>query len=156
MAGTPRGHLVVVREALCMALFACGVIASGLAAIHFIWLHPGVIGPFALPIGMTPLVMLFEYSLEVPAYWMPLGAVLAGTSWFLLLRNPPHPMIVRVVLTVGAAVVIHALGFVVLASICYNDTWVRPASRAGEVGLMLLATGLLSKATLDHPGASGD
>jgi hypothetical protein len=47
-----------------MASFACGVIAGGLAAIHFIWMHPSVIGPFALPIGMTPLVLLFEYSLE--------------------------------------------------------------------------------------------
>jgi hypothetical protein len=150
-----------------MALFACGVIASGLAAIHFIWLHPSVIGPFALPIGMTPLVMLFEYSLEVPVVWVPVGTVLAVASWLVLLRNPPGPTEIKMILLGGGALVALAALIVFLASASYNvgmageipaewETWVRPASRIGEVGLLLLATGLLGRATLRRSSASGE
>jgi hypothetical protein len=80
MGGDQRGYSVVARDGLCLAMLACGVICAGLAAIHFIWRHPGALGPFALPIGMTPLVMLFQYSLEVPALLVPLGTALAVAS----------------------------------------------------------------------------
>jgi hypothetical protein len=145
-------------------MLACGVISTGLAAIHFIWLHPGVIGPLALPIGMAPLVLLFQYSLEVPAPLIPFGAVLAGASWFLLFRNPPRPVAVKAILFGGGALVVFPLIVLFLASAYYDVgmagevpagwySWVRPASRVGEVGLLLMATGLLSGATLRRPRA---
>jgi hypothetical protein len=160
MAVAYRGHLALARQGLCIAMFACGVILAGLATIHFIWFHPAVIGPFALMIGMTPLVLLFEYSLKVPAYWIPLGTVLAGASWFLLLRNPPRPRAVKAVLLGGGALIAFASIVIIIASAYYNVgmagevptgwySWIGPASRVGEVGLLLLATGLLIRATLD-------
>ena len=167
MAGTARGYVVVVRESLYLAMFACGLISSGLAAIHLIWRHPSIIGPFALPIGMTPLVMLFQYSLEAPAFLIPLGTILAVASWLLLSRNPPGPMAITMVILGGMVLVGLSAIVVMLASACYNvgmtgevpsewEAWARPASRIGDVGLLLLATGVLSRATLNRSSASGE
>ena len=68
----------MIKQGFTHVAFVCGVTLAGLAAIHFIWLHPAVIGPFALGIGMTPLVVLFAFSLEISAYWFLVGTVLAG------------------------------------------------------------------------------
>jgi hypothetical protein len=39
---------VSVNQALAVITFICGATLAGLAAIHFVWLNPAVIGPFAL------------------------------------------------------------------------------------------------------------
>jgi hypothetical protein len=149
---------VSVNQALAVIAFICGATLAGLAAIHFIWLHPAVIGPFALMIGMTPLVVLFAFSPEISAYWFLFGAVLAGVSWLVLVWNPPRPMAAKFVLRGGVLLVVIALFAFILASARYDvDTdgiaptgWsalVRAGSVIGEVGLLLLASGLLIKAT---------
>jgi hypothetical protein len=137
--------------------FVCGVTLAGLVAIHFIWLHPAVIGPFALMIGMTPLVVLFAFSLAISAYWFLLGAVFAGISWLVLVRNPPRPMAAKFVLLSGGLLLVIALFVFIYASARYDvdmdgvaptgwSALVRPGSVIGEVGLLLLASGLLIKA----------
>jgi hypothetical protein len=161
-----EGRGVVVRQGLCLVMLVCAATVAGLAAIHFIWLHPAIIGPFALMIGMTPLVVLFEFSLEISGYWFPLGAVLAGASWLALHRNPPGPMAAKVILVGGGVLVVTAVIVFILASAHYNVgmadeiplgwySWVRPGSRVGEVGLLVLAIGLLIRATLAKPPRNG-
>ncbi len=148
----------MIKHCFSFVAFVCGVTLAGLAAIHFIWLHPAVLGPFALMIGMTPLVVLFAFSLEISAYWFLFGAVLAGVSWLVLVRNPPRPMAAKFVLLGGGLLVVIALFVFILASARYDvdmdgiartgwSALVRPASVIGEVGLLLLASGLLIKAT---------
>ena len=95
---------MTVRQTLSLMMFVGCTTLAGLAAIHFIWQNPAVIGPFALMIGMTPLVLLFEYSLEIPGYWFPLAAVLAVVSWFALRRNPPTSMGIKIGLVVAGSV----------------------------------------------------
>jgi len=110
--------------------------------------------------------VLFEFSLEISGYWFPLGAVLAGASWLALRRNPPGPMAVKVILVGGGVLVVAAVIVFILASAHYNVgmadeiplgwySWVRPGSRVGEVGLLVLAIGLLIRATLAKPPSNG-
>jgi hypothetical protein len=66
----------------------------------------------------------------------------------------------------GTAVIGLAAIVVLVASAWYNvgmageapstwESWARPASRIGDVGLLLLATGVLCKATLNRSSTSG-
>jgi hypothetical protein len=146
----------MIKQGFTLVAFVCGVILAGLAAIHFIWLHPAVIGPFALMIGMTPLVVLFAFSLEISAYWFLLGTLLAVISGWVLARNPPRPMAARIVILCGGLLVGIALFVFTVASARYDvdmdgiapTGWsdsVHPGSEIGEVGLLLLASGFLMK-----------
>ena len=161
-----EGKNLIVRQGLCLVILVCTATLAGLAAIHFVWLHPDIIGPFALMIGMTPLVVLFQFSLEISAYWFPLGAVLAGASWLELHRNPLGPKAAKIILVGGGALVLASVTVFMLASAHYNVSmaneiplgwysWVRPSSRVGEVGLLILAVGLLIRATLAKPTRIG-
>lgn len=143
-----------VNQAVAVIMFICGATLAGLAAIHFVWLNPAVIGPLALPIGMTPLVLLFEYSFEIAGRFFVPGAVVAMTTWLLLRRNPPRFPVARAVLISGAALIFVSLVVFVGASVYYNvgmagetpagwHRWVRPGCRAGELGLVLFLVGLL-------------
>jgi hypothetical protein len=163
--GAIGGRVVTVKQTLDLMIFVGSAALAGLAAIHFIWHNPAVIGPFALMIGMTPLVVLFEYSLEIPGFWFLVGAVLASVSWFPLRRNPPSPMAVKIVILVGGAQVATAISVFIFASAYYNvgmageippawAGWVRPGSRIGAVGLVILASGLLMKAKFGQSCAS--
>lgn len=146
--------MVSWKQNLAMVAFILGASLAGLAAIHYIWVHPAVIGPFALPIGMTPLVLLFQYSIEIPGYFCFLGAILAITSWFMVQSNPPrYQDAAAVTITAGSLLVVSAVGFIV-ASAYYNVgmageipagwvVWVRPACWGGDIGLLLLPIGLL-------------
>jgi hypothetical protein len=149
---------MVVRQGLSLVMLVCGVTMAGLAAIHFIWLHPAVIGPFALGIGMTPLVVLFAFSLELSAYWFLPGAVLAGVAFFVLARNPPRPVAAKFVLFGGGLLVVIAVLVFIVASARYDvdmdgiaptgwSALVRPGAVIGDVGLLLLAAGMLIWAT---------
>jgi hypothetical protein len=104
---------VSVKQALAVITFVCGATLAGLAAIHFVWLHPAVIGPFALPIGMRPLVLLFEYSFEIPGSFFFLGAFLAIATWFRVRGNPPPVLVAVVILLAG--------GFLVFVSVFRGD-----------------------------------
>src|SRR4051812_3062385 len=115
-----RRRGAAVTQGITLVIFVIGATLAGLAAIHLIWLHPAVIGPFALMIGMTPLVLLFEYSLEIPGYLFPLGALSAGVSWLLLRRNPPRPVAVLAVLLSGGALTGYGVIVFILASAHYN------------------------------------
>ncbi len=148
-----------------LTIFVCGATLAGLAAIHFIWLNPVVIGPFGLIIGMTPLVLLFEHSLEVPASWFPIGVLCSGASWLMLRRNPPRPVAAKVVFIGGGALVGLAMLTFLVASVYYNVgmagpvpagwyAWVRPGAKLGEVGVLLLAIGFLAMGPSSKSGAS--
>ena len=65
-----------IRASL-MAFYALSLTIAGLSAIHFISKNPAIIGPFALMIGMTPLVDIFIYSLPVPGYYFVVGLAAA-------------------------------------------------------------------------------
>jgi hypothetical protein len=144
---------VPIKQTLAVITFICGATLAGLAAIHCVWLNPAVIGPLALPIGMTPLVLLFEYSFEIPGYFFFVGAPLAIASWFVVRANPPcFPVAVAVRFAGGVLVFVSIVVFV-LASAYYNvgmagdipagwSFWVRPGCRVGDVGLVLFSVGL--------------
>lgn len=145
-------------------IFVAGSLAVGLAAIHFVWRHPSVIGPFALPIGMTPLVLLFEYSLAVPGGWFFPGLALAGVSWLVLRRSPPPAIVGRAVLLGGLGLIGLSVVIFVLASARYNVgmagdipagwiRWVRPGTQVGDVGLVLSVAGLVLGWVLPKAGA---
>jgi hypothetical protein len=147
------------RQATCTLIFIASSTLAGLTAIHFIWLHPAVIGPFALPIGMTPMVLLFEYSFPVPGDYFAPVLVLAGASWLASWRYPPPVLIGRIVLLCGLFLAGLSVTIFVLTSAYYNvgmageipPGWyrlVRPGTRAGEVGLVLVIVGLI----LDRSG----
>jgi hypothetical protein len=148
-----------VRECLSLLTFVSGATLAGLAAIHYTWLHPAVIGPFALMIGMTPLVLMFEYSIYAPGYWFPVGAVVAGASWLWMRRKPIRATVVIVVILSGGALMGYGLATFVLASAHYNVgmageippewySWVRPATKVGEVGLVLLSAAVFAWTTV--------
>jgi hypothetical protein len=141
-----------VRQCLSLLTFVSGAALAGLAAIHYTWLHLAVIGPFALMIGMTPLVLIFEYSIDIPGYWFPLGLVVAAVSWLWMRRKPIRAPVAIVVILSGGVLMGFGLATFVLASAHYNVgmaeeispgwySWVRPATKVGEVGLLLLAAG---------------
>ena len=103
-------------------------------------------------------MVLFAFSLEISAYWFLFGAVLAGVSSLVLVWNPPRPMAAKFVLLGGVLLLVIALFVYILASARYDvdidgiaptgwSALVRPGSVIGEVGLLLLASGLLIKAT---------
>jgi len=160
-----EGLTVSVKQTLAVITFICGATLAGLAAIRFVWLNPAVIGPFALPIGMTPLVLQFEYSFEIPGYFFFLGAFLAIASWSLVRGNPPRfPVAVGVLLGGGFLVFVSVVVFV-LASAHYNVgmageipagwyLWVRPGCKAGVLGLVLFSVGLLLMAATRSGGRS--
>jgi hypothetical protein len=121
--------------------------------------NPAVIGPFALPIGMTPLVLLFEHGFEVPGHFFILGAVLAIPSWFVVRGNPPRIPVATAVLFSGAFLVEVSIVAFVGASAYFNvgmaeeppsgwHLWVRPACKAGGLGLVLFNVGLLLRAAM--------
>jgi hypothetical protein len=149
-----KGLTESVNQALAVIAFICGATLAGLAAIHFVWLNRAVIGPFALPIGLMPLVLLFEHSFEIPGGFFLLGAVVAMTTWFLVRRNPPRFPVAGAVLISGATLIFVSLVVFVGASVYYNvgmageipagwHRWVRPGCRAGGFGLVLFLAGLL-------------
>jgi hypothetical protein len=127
--------------------------------VRFIWLHPVVLGAFALGIGMTPFVLVFEYSIDVPGYWFPVGTAVAAASWLWLRRKRIRAMIAIVVILSGGVLTGYGLVNFVMASVHYNVgmageyppewySWVPPATRVGEVGLVLLSAGVLAWATV--------
>jgi hypothetical protein len=145
---------VSIRQALAVITFICGATLAGLAAIHFVWLNPAVIGPFALPIGMTPLVLVFEYSFEIPGRFFVVGAVVAMAAWFVVRRNPLHFQVAAAVLISGGMLILVSFFVFVGASAYYNvgmageipagwHRWVRPGCRVGDLGLVLTLVGLL-------------
>jgi hypothetical protein len=162
---TARPFSLAILGCIAVMTFIGGATLAGLAAIHFVWLNPAVIGPLALPIGMTPLVLLFQYSFEIPGFFFYLGAFLAIASWFLVRRNPPSFPFVAAVLFGGGFFVFVCVVVFVLASAYYNVgmageipagwyLWVRPGCRAGGLGLVLFIVGLLLMATSRSGGGS--
>jgi hypothetical protein len=149
-----RTEKLTTKQSIYLLGYLGGSSLAGLAAIHFVWRNPEVIGPFSLMIGMTPLVLLFEYSLSIPSYWSWLGFIIAGVSWLGLRKVPPSPKIITAV-TLGGGL-ITALSFLVfiLASVYYNVgaagpvpsgwyRWVQTAVKTGEVGLVVATLGLV-------------
>jgi hypothetical protein len=147
------------KQRICLTIYLLGAVVAGLAFIHFVWRNPIVLGPFALMIGMTPLVLLFEYSLEVPGYLFWLGAAVAGAGWFVLQPEPPSRRIIKMlILGGGLAMGLCVLTFI-LASMYYNAggaagptpdgwvRWVRAGTRFGEVGAIVLTAGLFLRTT---------
>jgi len=157
---------MAIRQGLSLVIFVCGVTLAGLAAIHFSWLHPVVLGPFALGIGMTPFVLVFEYSIDIPGYWFPVGTVVATAPWFWLRRRRIRALIAIVVILSGGVFMGYGLVNFVVASVHYNvgmageyppgwNSWVPPATRVGEVGLVLLSAGVLAWATVTDSKLNG-
>jgi hypothetical protein len=148
-----------VRQCLSLLTFVSGATLAGLAAIQYTWLHPAVISPFALMIGMTPLVLIFAYSIYAPGYWFPVGLVLAAASWLWIRRKPIRATVVMVVILSGGALMGYGLVTFVVVSAHYNvgmageipPEWyacVRPATKVGEIGLVLLSAGAFAWATV--------
>ncbi len=145
---------MTAKQSIYLLLYLASASLAGLAAIHFVWRNPAVIGPFSLMIGMTPLVLPFENSLSVPSYWSWLGSVIAGVSWLGLRKEPPSPKIIAAV-TLGGALItaFSALVFILISA--YYDVgaagpvptgwyrWIQPGTKAGEVGLVVAAAGLV-------------
>ena len=72
LAIMPKGSRVRADKLFLIALcFVGGLPLAGLAAIHFIWLNPILLGPFALMIGMIPLVLVFKSFLSPPHFIRP-------------------------------------------------------------------------------------
>jgi hypothetical protein len=151
---------MTAKQCIYLLLYLISASLAGLAAIHFVWRNPEAIGPFSLMIGMTPLVLLFEYSLSVPGYWSWLGSVIAGVSWLGLRKEPPSRKVIASV-TIGGALLtaLSALIFI-LASAYYNVgaagpvtsgwyRWTLPGTKAGEVGLVVTAAGLVLRMVTD-------
>ena len=149
------------KQRNCLSAYLAGAVVAGLAFIHFVWRNPEVLGPFALMIGMTPLVLFFEYSLEVPGYLFWLGVVVAGAGWFVLQPDPPSRRVLRrLMIGGGLAMGLCVLTFI-LASIYYNAVgaagptpdgwvrWVQAGTRLGEVGAIVLAAGLFLQKTVN-------
>ena len=144
---------MTAKQTICLLLYLSGAGLAGLAATHFVWRNPAVIGPFSLMIGMTPLVLLFEYSLGVPSYWSWLGSVIAGVSWLGLRKEPPSPKVIAAVILGGALIAAFSALVFILASAYHNVgaagpvpsgwyRWVQPGTKAGEVGLVVATAGL--------------
>jgi len=147
------------KQTMSILIFVGGATLAGLAAINFAWRHPAVIGPFALPIGMTPLVLLFQYSFSVPGHYFILGSAFAVLSWLVLRRHPLDAMVGRSVLLAGMSLAGVSVLVFIVASAYYNVgmagevptgwyDWVRPGTRLGEIGLVLAVVGLLMKVAL--------
>lgn len=152
---------MTIKQAGFLSVYLVGAVVAGLAFIHFVWRNPIVLGPFALGIGMTPLVMLFEYSLEIPSQLFWPGAAIAGAGWFVLQPEPPSRRVLKVVTIVGGV----GMGLAVLtfvAASTYYDAggaagpipagwlrWVRPGTQLGEVGAIVLAAGLFLQMTVN-------
>ena len=148
-----------MKQTMSVLIFVGGATLSGLAAINFVWRNPAVIGPFALPIGMTPLVLLFEYSFSIPDYCFFLGLAFAGASWLMLRRSSIPAIVWRSVLLAGISLAGVSVLIFIAASAYYNVgmageipsgwyPWVRPGTKLGELGLVLVTVGLLMKVAL--------
>jgi hypothetical protein len=151
------------KQTMSILIFVGGATLAGLAAINFAWRNPAIIGPFALPIGMTPLVLLFEYSFSIPGHCFFLGSAFAGASWLMLRGSPIPDMVRHSVLLVGMSLVGVSVLVFILASAYYNVGmagevpdgwygWVRPGTQLGEIGLVLAAIGLLMKVAVPESG----
>jgi len=148
---------IVFIGALCLA---------GLAGIRFIFVHPSLIGPFALMIGMTPLVVFFEYCPPVPSLFFFIGSGIAIGALALLLIWPPHPAARRtgiVSLYAGGCTVALSVSICVIATIYYNvgmagdlpPGWiacVRAGAGVGDVGFLLVFAGFLLSKTMQFHG----
>lgn len=137
-------------------IFVAGVTLAGLSAFRIAWEHPAVLGPLGLMIGMTPAILLFEYSLPIPAYGLALGAATSLVSGFLFSRqpSPTSGRSARAVLVVGGALVALGVLAFVGASAAYNVgmgaeppqgwyAWVVRAVPLADIGMMLMVSGVI-------------
>jgi hypothetical protein len=138
-------------------VFVGAVCLTGLAVIRYIFDNPDVIGPVALMIGMTPLIVFFEYSPPVPIFVFFIGAGAAIGAIGLLLAMPPHPATWRtavVSLIAGVFAVVLSVIVCMAATIYYNVgfagqppagwiAWVRVGAGVSDVGCLLVIAGLL-------------
>jgi hypothetical protein len=150
----PQPRRVTAGQSIYVLIYLYGASLAGLAAIHFAWRNPSILGPFAMVIGMTPLVMLFEYSLELPGYWVWVGSVIAGVFLFGLRKTPLPPRVTLSVILSGMLMAVLSVLVFIVASAYYDVgaagplppewlRWVQPGTKVGEVGLVLIAAGLL-------------
>jgi hypothetical protein len=151
------------KQTISILIFVSGASLAGLAAIHFVWRYPVIIRPLALPIGMTPLVLLFEYSLSIPGHDFFVGLAFAGVSWFMLRGSPLPSVVWRSVQLVGMSMAGVSVLVFILASAYYNVGmagpvpsgwygWVRPGTQFGEIGLVLVLVGAVMKVALPESG----
>lgn len=152
---------MTAKQSIYLLMYLSSASLTGLAAIHFVWRNPAVIGPFSLVIGMTPLALLFEYSLSVPSYWSWLGPIIAGASWLGLRKEPPSPKIITAVIFGGAFITVFSFLVFILASAYYNVgaagpvpsgwyRWVQPSTKTGEVGLVVAVAGLVLRVAVNQ------
>ena len=148
---------MTAKQTFSMLIFVAGLTLTGLAAINFAWRNPAILGPLALPIGMTPLFLLFQFSIPIPGRDFFIGLAIAVATWMMLRSTSLPSWVRRSLLLIGFAMVgMSALVFMV-ASAYYDvgmagppapsgwNEWVDPGTKVGEVGLVLLVVAAIMK-----------
>ncbi len=147
-------------QAFFVALYSISLTVAGLSAVHFVWEHPAVIGPFALMIGMTPFVDVLA-SLPVPRHFFAVGLVVALAARLLCRPSGSGewrwPKASGIYLALAGSL-LFALFLAILwgASVYYDvgmdqaetplgwEICRRLASRIGEIGVVLALVGVLA------------